>query len=499
VQCKEEAAAIEVKRETWENIRYELNKETNEVKEDVAGTFQQFPLRLAWAITIHKSQGLTFEKAVIDAGSAFAAGQVYVALSRCTTLNGIVLKSIITSTALINDRRIVDFSNQRVSYNDLLQSLHQSKNIYHQKILLSLFDLTRFTQNIEDIYTLVHERNASFNKATNEWLAEITDAIKETAATAKKFQQQLHTLFVLNESVEQNITLQQRIKAAVDYFIKQLEKFMLFIHACPAATDSRNYANAFNEYLSQLHTDILQKKHLLTACTQGFVANIFLEAKQNFHTQPLQINAYTGAQQTFKTDNPHPQLYRELKKLRDDFCAKHNLPIYLVASTITLDEMARYLPKQEEELEQIKGFGKAKLKSYGEAFLTVIQNYCAQNNLTSNITAKPTKEKKEKPVKSDTKEASFTLFKTGKTVAEIAASRNLTPQTIEGHLAYYVETGDININALVNHEKILLIEPLLNPDEKSLLHIKQQLGDAVSFGDIKLVIAWKAFTQKNKA
>ena len=93
--------AIEVHKETWENIRYSIDKQTQQLEEEVIGKFTQYPLRLAWAITIHKSQGLTFEKAVIDAGRAFAPGQVYVALSRCTSLNGIVLKSQITSSGLL--------------------------------------------------------------------------------------------------------------------------------------------------------------------------------------------------------------------------------------------------------------------------------------------------------------------------------------------------------------------------------------------------------------
>src|SRR5690606_423973 len=87
VQCDDDPE-IEVQKEKWENIRYTLNKSTRQLDSDVLGSFTQYPLRLAWAITIHKSQGLTFEKAIIDAGAAFAPGQVYVALSRCTNLEG---------------------------------------------------------------------------------------------------------------------------------------------------------------------------------------------------------------------------------------------------------------------------------------------------------------------------------------------------------------------------------------------------------------------------
>src|SRR5207344_404644 len=127
VQClpagqaaKNDDEAIEVHKETWENIRYSINKQTQQLEEDVIGTFTQYPLRLAWAITIHKSQGLTFEKAVIDAGETFAPGQLYTALSRCTSLERIVLYSKLSSNNIISDQRIISFA-KKASATDELQ------------------------------------------------------------------------------------------------------------------------------------------------------------------------------------------------------------------------------------------------------------------------------------------------------------------------------------------------------------------------------------------
>ena len=116
VKCLGDDFEIETKKETWENINYSIDEETKEIKEDISGSFSQIPLRLAWAITIHKSQGLTFEKAIIDAEASFAHGQTYVALSRCTSLEGIVLKTKITSSSIINDRTVDSF-NKNVSDN----------------------------------------------------------------------------------------------------------------------------------------------------------------------------------------------------------------------------------------------------------------------------------------------------------------------------------------------------------------------------------------------
>ncbi len=120
VQCEGDSYEIEVGKEEWENIRYTVNKTNRQLESDVLGSFQQYPLRLAWAITIHKSQGLTFDKAIIDAGEAFAPGQVYVALSRCTNLEGMVLQSRVRSQSLFMDARIKQFSN-RAATDDQLQ------------------------------------------------------------------------------------------------------------------------------------------------------------------------------------------------------------------------------------------------------------------------------------------------------------------------------------------------------------------------------------------
>lgn len=141
VQCPGGDEKIAVEPLEWENSRYVINEQTQEMESEVIGIFRQYPLRLAWAITIHKSQGLTFDKAIIDAASAFASGQVYVALSRCRTLEGMVLATPLRQDAVITDLRVEDYiEGQEAAAVRSLSRLDSIKEEYYKELLGELFD-----------------------------------------------------------------------------------------------------------------------------------------------------------------------------------------------------------------------------------------------------------------------------------------------------------------------------------------------------------------------
>jgi hypothetical protein len=493
VQCKDDDEAIEVGKETWENIRYSISKETQQLDEEVIGKFIQYPLRLAWAITIHKSQGLTFEKAVIDAGRAFAPGQVYVALSRCTSLNGVVLKSQITSAGLHTDPLIVQFSERNASEENLRLELHQSKKQYQQNLLLSLFDLTAVVKQCGELYKTVRDNAAAFNAELLTWIAEVENKLTSLQTVADKFKIQLNKFFQSDDLPEQNGQLQQRVSAAADYFIKQLDELIVLIKQSPATTDSKQHAKAYNDSLKDIFILLAEKKYLMHCCLKGFSVNNYYQHKKSFVVPAFYINAYATASEQ-RTESPHPLLHKKLRELRNKICEQKNVPVYYVAGTATIDEMAAYLPQNLDEMVKINGFGQAKAKQYGRAFLEVILDYCKEHSLSSFMHTKQAKrERKEKKAtgeKDDTKTISYKLHQEGNSVADIARIRNLAASTIESHLAFYIRRGIISVNELVKSEKLILIEPYIeNTEGSSLSLIKQKLGDAVSFGEIRMVLA----------
>jgi hypothetical protein len=500
VQCNDEPASIEVKKEKWENIRYSLNNVTRQLEEKVLGSFVQYPLKLAWAITIHKSQGLTFEKAIIDAGNAFAPGQVYVALSRCTTLEGIVLKSRIGSGGIFTDERIVRFSQSAVSTDLLEEERERSKQKHLLKILCSVFDYNNEIGELGALKKYLEEHEDSFNKENGPWVDKLSEKTTALQITAEKFHVQLQRLFESQNIAEKDNPLQKRIKAGAVYFINEQKKITDLIFQSPAITDSRIHAKEFNDSLKEIFTRLSMKEYLLAGIGEKFDSDIYYSRKKNFSVPPFTINAYAGVAKQ-KTESQHPKLYHQLRLMRDNICSNKDLPIYIVAGSTTLDEMARYLPQTLGELRKISGFGDAKIDKYGQQFLDIILEYSRANQLSSLIHEKATKrERKEKSgeKKSDTKTDTFNLYKQGKSIEDIAKERSLTIQTIEGHLSHYVRAGEIEIDKLVSKEKISLIEPLVKDfDGGSTTPIKEKLGSNVSFGEIRLVLAWVAFKKSH--
>ncbi|HCU31192.1 MAG: ATP-dependent DNA helicase RecQ [Candidatus Uhrbacteria bacterium GW2011_GWE2_45_35] len=207
-----------------------------------------------------------------------------------------------------------------------------------------------------------------------------------------------------------------------------------------------------------------------------------------FLTNIVSKKTVSDSEKTFEKE-----LFVELKNLRSHLAHQENVPPYIIFSDATLLELATFLPQNQDELVKISGFGEVKLAKYGQIFLETVTSYCQARDLFSRISEKiPKRFRKTKTEKdSDTKAVSLEFFKSGKTIAEIATSRELTVQTIEGHLAFYVFTGSLNVEELVSAEKIPRITAVIKQyGSDALTPLKIALGDDVSYGEIKAVIGW---------
>lgn len=266
VEFKDGTDAVEVKREEWENIRYSYDKAQDKIQEEVLGTFAQFPLRLAWAITIHKSQGLTFDKAIIDAGASFAAGQVYVALSRLRSLDGLVLHSRIPPHSIRTDRQVVAFAKAAPADDDLPGILEASQRRYLGHILLNSFKWDRLVEVSTAALTGLEDRNIADQAEAYRFLQAIAIACRAQQDVANKFRNQLNGL--LNKSGESDYTLiHERTQKAVEWFLPRMEdQLIATLDAHISAWAVKKRTKKYVEELKALYLDFKRKKEQLTQC-----------------------------------------------------------------------------------------------------------------------------------------------------------------------------------------------------------------------------------------
>lgn len=222
VEFRDGSEEVEVKREQWENIRYNYDKSQDKVNEEVLGTFAQFPLRLAWAITIHKSQGLTFDRAIIDAGASFAAGQVYVALSRLRTLDGLVLHSRIPPHSIRTDEQVTDFSRKTVPESEIAPLLEASQRNYIGQLLLQAFKWDRIVEMAKNQQTDLATRNIADQEEAMQFIDAVCIACEMLMEVANKFRNELNGLLNKGEQADY-LRIHERVAKATAWFLPRID------------------------------------------------------------------------------------------------------------------------------------------------------------------------------------------------------------------------------------------------------------------------------------
>ena len=414
VHCKEDNRTIYVPRLVWENTKYVIDDETKEIREEVDGTFRQYPLRLAWAITVHKSQGLTFDHAVLDITDSFTHGQVYVALSRCRTLEGMVLARPLAAGSVITDASVNAYiDHELVEAQQTEGKLPQMMWEYYFSLLNELFDFRLLQSDMKHLLRVVNEHLYNSSPLLLEMLQESLPKIEtEVVAVSQKFQQQYAMLMQQSGfSFAHDEKLQERLQAAMTYFHTKLHE-----HLDPVILRTKVVIN--NKQVATQYNNALDAFMLSYKLKVG----IFSRLKD----QHFSIREYLSAK-----------------------------------AKAVLDEI--HVDEENAKVE----------------------------NAAHHSSKKAAKEKKAKKEKVDTKAITYKLFREGKSIADISKERSLTKGTIENHLAYYVETGDLKVGEVVSTQHQNIIRGIVRSFNKaySLADVKNLLPADYTYAEIKLVIA----------
>jgi PIF1-like helicase/Helix-turn-helix domain/Helicase len=262
VRFPEEEAELSLEKETWRNIRYSYNREKDKIEEEELGTFSQYPVRLAWAITIHKSQGLTFTKAIIDAGASFSPGQVYVALSRLTSMEGMVLYSRIHPSAIQTDQRVLAFTQSEMAEQQLRDRLSQDQLTFAGQHLIQSFNWNALVARVEELSETSEELAASARKQTPSWYGRMRRMTMDQQAISEKFTREIEQLLLKAER-EGFGQLFRRISAAQEYFTKALDEQLVSVQQRAEALRLKPSAKKRFSDVQALEASLVRKRQQL--------------------------------------------------------------------------------------------------------------------------------------------------------------------------------------------------------------------------------------------
>ncbi|MBR5603784.1 MAG: helix-turn-helix domain-containing protein [Bacteroidales bacterium] len=481
VKCDDET--INVTPVKWQNFEYTLNEDTNEIEEKEIGSFTQIPLKTAWAITIHKSQGLTFDKVVLNAEMAFAHGQVYVALSRCTSLNGLVLNAKISHNVLYNDNIINSFVDKIPSLEPNENKLRDEETKFHHQTIIDLFTFNELEIQINRLAKVIRENDNIFGRETADKIAEKRRLFREEIIDiAMRFARQVEAIIRTTRQQDNNTTssfLDERIRKASVYFFDKLNE-LENIGDLISETDNKAVNTAVKTVLDSIREILYVKTACLHIAKDGFILDKYLEMKNKklVESENLKSVKLKGK----ATDSKDLPLTKALLKWRKEKAEELEKEEYQILPGTVVKKIAELKPVSIKELKSISKLGTTRIKSFGADIINIV----LESQGFKRREFEDEESNKEMKLSSSTMKT-LELLDEDFSIDEIAKGRGLARSTIEGHILEIVKNGFYQAEDFVSKEHYETIrEYFEETEDPSLSAAIEVLGDEYTYFELRL-------------
>ena len=379
----QEGKSMDVTPVEWPNAQYELDDESGEICQNVVGTFCQIPLRVAWAITIHKSQGLTFDNVIIDAGAAFAFGQVYVALSRCRSLEGIVMESPVRASVIYGDEHVAAFNASATDPETVTGALDAEEKGYAYGKYREVFEFGSMCSSFRYLLKLWNGVIQGTYPSEYNRLQEAYKTLYEASKVADTFRQQISAIERKSLSASgQDSYLHERLVKSAGYFLPIVKSVR---DVCNSAYGLEIDNKETKKKVKEVMDEILTGLDIVFYSLEAFQAECFdIERLCRVRTQCVlaERKQIAGQRRLRKVESSaegsvvvNEELRERLQKWRMERFKKDNVPAYTIMHQDTLLQIAALIPVTKEELLSIKGFGETRYKKYGPDIIAICREY----------------------------------------------------------------------------------------------------------------------------